>query len=179
MEENATTRGTVQLLTQYQTADCAHTHTHTHTRTHTHTHTHAHTKKVEHLEKVTAENPQTITYKHLHFRSDTTQYFLFLCCNAKSLISNWAYHKTMQGSYKHWREEKHFNNKSFDLGQVVSKAKTTLCVCCCVVQSVLKISHFCRANTHLKELFHKILLRVAGRWCWCPYREKGSDSQSG
>lgn len=39
-------------------------------------------------------------------------------------------HEIMQGSYKHWREEKHFNNKSFDLSRVVCEAKTTPCLCC-------------------------------------------------
>lgn len=74
MEENATTGGTVQLLTQYQAADCAHAHTHK--------------KKMEQSEKTNHHKPLFISRYHLPFRSDTAEYFRFLCCNVKGLISN-------------------------------------------------------------------------------------------
>lgn len=104
MEENATTGGTVQLLTQYQAADCS--------RAHTQKKLNIQRKSLLSNHKALFINRYPTSTPTPPFRSDMTEYFQFLCCNVKGLISNWPFHQTMQGSCKHWREETHFDKET-------------------------------------------------------------------
>lgn len=106
------------------------------------TYTHTRISGKLHIQmKIIAVKPQTTTYKQISsWLHIWHSWGLPVCAlRREGLISNVGHIATQCREVTNTDgEEKHFNNKGFDLSQVMCEAKTTPCLCCCAVQSVPK-----------------------------------------